>query len=85
MKQQTSDLGGRASSASSGTGNVSARTFYRPDPNCSEFGSWYFLSEELGEVGPFDSREEAREALEMSQLLEKAPAKKSKKRKRAVH
>jgi hypothetical protein len=46
------------------------RTFYRPDSSCSEYGSWYFSTAELGEVGPFDSREEAKEALEMSLHLD---------------
>ncbi len=45
------------------------RIYYRPDSHCSEFGSWYFSTRELGEIGPFDSRCEAKEALEVSLLM----------------
>lgn len=56
------------------------RTFYRADSHHSEDGSWFFLTVELGEVGPFNSREEAKEALEISLLL--SP---EKKKKRSLH
>ncbi len=58
---------------------LSPRTFYRPDSHCSEQGAWYFSTMELGEVGPFESREEAKEALEMSLML--SPTKKT----RSIH
>lgn len=62
------------------------RTFYRPDATCSELGAWYFSTVELGEVGPFDSREEAREALEMSLYLDSRKSRsKTAKRKKQIH
>jgi len=65
---------------------LAPRTFYRPDSDCSEYGSWYFSTAELGEVGPFDSREEAKEALEMSLYLDgKKASGKSAKKKKQIH
>lgn len=61
------------------------RTFYRPDSSCSEYGSWFYSTAELGEVGPFDSREEAKEALEMSLYLDQCKNKKKKSGKKQVH
>ncbi len=61
------------------------RTFYRPDSGCSELGAWYYSTAELGEVGPFDSREEAKEALEMSLYLDQSKNKKKKTGKKQVH
>jgi len=64
------------------------RTFYRPDSYHSELGAWFFLTPELGEVGPFNTREEAKEALEMSLLLSPDHTqgnKKAVKKKRSLH
>jgi hypothetical protein len=81
MKQQVEQRKNRQA-------DIAPRTFYRPDPNCSEFGSWFFLTAELGEVGPFDSREDAREALDFSLELSpdsKMAKKKQTKKKKALH
>ena len=64
------------------------RTFYRPDSYRSELGTWFFLTPELGEVGPFNSREEAKEALEILLLLSSdhnQGNKKATKKKRSLH
>ncbi len=84
MKQQSLTQGISSHGASERrTAQLSSRTFYRPDSHCSELGAWYFLTEELGEVGPFDSREQAREAMALAQALDSCPQKI--KKKRAVH
>lgn len=65
---------------------VMPRTFYRPDSHHSELGAWFFLTVEFGEVGPFNSREEAKEALEMSMSLLSSPKdKKQTKKKPSLH
>ncbi len=43
--------------------------FYQNDRVFSEKGGWYFRTRELEEIGPFETREEARESLEMFILL----------------
>lgn len=44
--------------------DVGATTFYRTDRYYSEMGAWYAKTREGDELGPFDSKLEAKEALE---------------------
>ena len=45
-------------------GEAGAVTYYRSDRFYSEQGAWYAKTREGDELGPFDSKTEAKEALE---------------------
>ncbi|PCJ17976.1 MAG: hypothetical protein COB04_07940 [Gammaproteobacteria bacterium] len=44
--------------------DVGSTTFYRSDRYYSEMGSWFAKTREGDELGPFDSKIEAKEALQ---------------------
>ena len=50
-------------------GEIGPVTYYRTDRFYSENGGWYFKTREGEELGPFDDKAEAKEALEMHILL----------------
>jgi len=58
-----------SSNSSPRRSNLLPNIFYQNDRVFSEKGGWYFRTKELEEIGPFESREEAKESLEMFVLL----------------
>lgn len=46
------------------TGDEGSTTYYRTDRYYSEMGAWYAKTREGDELGPFDSKLEAKEALQ---------------------
>lgn len=51
------------------SGEMGPVTYYRSDRFYSENGGWYFKTREGEELGPFDEKCDAKEALEMHILL----------------
>jgi len=47
------------------TGDSGSETYYRSDRFYSEQGAWYAKTREGDELGPFDSKSEAKEGLEV--------------------